>query len=30
MDDKNTINKAKLQIRYKKGPAIADPPYNIL
>lgn len=29
MDDKSTINKAKLQIRIKKGPAIADPPYAI-
>ncbi len=25
MDDKSTINKAKPQIQYKKGPAVADP-----
>lgn len=29
MDDKSTINKAKLQIQYKKGPTIADPFYTI-
>lgn len=29
MEDKITINKAKLQIQYKKGPTIADPFYII-